>query len=127
MNQYETTFIVTPVLTDEGLKETISSYAGFLKSNGAEIIEEDNWGLKKLAYPIKKKTTGIYHHIEFRANPSLIEKLEISLKRDENIMRFLTVRCDKYAIKYNDDKRAGLVGRNKTVGKEDKSKTEEKA
>lgn len=123
MNQYETTFIVTPVLKEEDVKESIKSYVDFLKSNGAEIVEEDHWGLKKLAYPIKKKTTGIYHHVEFKADTQLIEKLELSLKRDENIMRFLTVRCDKYAIKYNDDKRAGLVGRNKTV-KTDNSKTE---
>ncbi len=118
MNQYETTFIVTPVLTEEGVKETVKQYTAFLKSNGAEIVEEDHWGLKKLAYPIQKKTTGIYHHVEFKADTQLIEKLELSLKRDENIMRFLTVRCDKYAIKYNDDKRAGLVGRNKTVNKD---------
>lgn len=123
MNQYETTFIVTPVLTEGDVKESIKSYVDFLKSNGAEIVEEDHWGLKKLAYPIKKKTTGIYHHIEFKSDAALIEKLELSLKRDESIMRFLTVRCDKYAVKYNDDKRAGLVGRNKTV-KTNNSKTE---
>lgn len=123
MNQYETTFIVTPVLTEGDVKESIKSYVDFLKSNGAEIVEEDHWGLKKLAYPIKKKTTGIYHHIEFRSDAALIEKLELSLKRDESIMRFLTVRADKYQIKYNDDKRAGLVGRNKTV-KTDYSKPE---
>lgn len=123
MNHYETTFIVTPVLTEGDLKETINSYVEFLKTNGAEIVEESHWGLKKLAYPIKKKTTGIYHHVEFKANTALIERLELSLKRDENIMRFLTVRCDKYAVKYNDDKRAGLVGRNKTV-KTENSKTE---
>ncbi|MGB0885856.1 MAG: 30S ribosomal protein S6, partial [Chitinophagales bacterium] len=98
MNQYETTFIVTPVLKEEDVKESVKSYTDFLKSNGAEIVEEDHWGLKKLAYPIQKKTTGIYHHVEFKADTQLIEKLELSLKRDENIMRFLTVRCDKYAI-----------------------------
>jgi|TARA_B110000908_G_C9858499_1_gene273061 small subunit ribosomal protein S6 len=125
MNQYETTFIVTPVLTEEGIKETVKQYTAFLKSNGAEVVEEDHWGLKKLAYPIQKKTTGIYHHVEFKADTQLIGKLELSLKRDENIMRFLTVRCDKYAVKYNDDKRAGLVGRNKTV-KTDNAKTEKK-
>ena len=123
MNQYETTFIITPVLTEEGVKDTVKQYAEFLKSNGAEIIEEDHWGLKKLAYPIKKKTSGIYHHVEYKANPAFIDKLELALKRDENIFRFLTVKCDKYAIKYNDDKRAGLVGRNKTV-KTENSKTE---
>ena len=113
MNQYETTFIVTPVLSDEDVKKTVQEYTDFLKSNGAEIVEEAHWGLKQMAYPIKKKTTGIYHHVEYKADATLIDKFELSLRRDESIMRFLSVRLDKYSIKYNDDKRAGLVGRNK--------------
>jgi small subunit ribosomal protein S6 len=113
MNQYETTFIVTPVLSDEDVKKTVQQYTDFLKSNGAEIVEEAHWGLRQMAYPIKKKTTGIYHHVEYKGAPDLIEKLELSLRRDESIMRFLSVKLDKYSLKYNDDKRAGLVGRNK--------------
>jgi small subunit ribosomal protein S6 len=113
MNQYETTFIVTPVLSDEDVKKTVQDYTDFLKSNGAEIVEEAHWGLRQMAYPIKKKTTGIYHHVEYKAAPELIEKFELSLRRDESIMRFLSVKLDKYSLKYNDDKRAGLVGRNK--------------
>lgn len=113
MNQYETTFIVTPVLSEGDVKKTVQEYVDFLKSNGAEIVEQDHWGLKQLSYPINKKTTGIYHHVEYKAAAELIEKFELSLRRDESIMRFLTVRLGKYAIKYNDDKRAGLVGRNK--------------
>ena len=123
MNQYETTFIVTPVLSDEDVKKTINEYMDFLKSNGAEIVEEAHWGLKQMAYPIKKKTTGIYHHVEYTADTAMIEKFELSLRRDESIMRFLTIRVDKYAKKYNDDKRAGLVGRNKK--KQEPKKVEE--
>ncbi len=123
MNQYETTFIVTPVLSDEDVKKTIKEYMDFLKSNGAEIVEEAHWGWKQLAYPIKKKTTGIYHHVEYTADTAMIEKFELSLRRDESIMRFLTIRVDKYAKKYNDDKRAGLVGRNKK--KQEPKKVEE--
>ena len=123
MNQYETTFIVTPVLSDEDVKKTIKEYMDFLKSNGAEIVEEAHWGLKQMAYPIKKKTTGIYHHVEYTADTAMIEKFELSLRRDESIMRFLTIRVDKYAKKYNDDKRAGLVGRNKK--KQEPKKVEE--
>ena len=123
MNQYETTFIVTPVLNDEDVKKTVKEYTDFLKSNGAVIVEEDHWGLKQLAYPIKKKTTGIYHHVEYTADASFIDKFELSLRRDESIMRFLTVRVEKYQKKYNDDKRAGLVGRNK---KKQEPKKEEK-
>jgi small subunit ribosomal protein S6 len=115
MNQYETTFIMTPVLSDEDVKKTIATYVDFLKSKGAQIVEEDHWGLKQLAYPIRKKTTGIYHHVEYKADAPIIDPLELALRRDESIMRFLTVKLDKYAVKYNDDKRAGLVGRNKKV------------
>ncbi|MCB0510557.1 MAG: 30S ribosomal protein S6 [Chitinophagales bacterium] len=124
MNQYETTFIVTPVLSDEDVKKTVKEYTDFLVSNGAEIVEEAHWGLKQMAYPIKKKTTGIYHHIEYRAASDLIDKFELSLRRDESIMRFLSVKLDKYSKKYNDDKRAGLVGRNK---KKQEPKTDKEA
>lgn len=112
-NNYETTIIVTPVLPEEEVKNTVNSYVDFLKKNGGEIVEIDTWGLRQLAYPIKKKTTGFYHVIEFVADSQLIDKLELSYRRDENILRFLTVKLDKYAVKYNDDKRKGLVGRNK--------------
>jgi small subunit ribosomal protein S6 len=125
MNQYETTFIMTPVLSDEDVKKTIGVYVDFLKSKGAQIVEEDHWGLKQMAYPIRKKTTGIYHHIEYTAPADVIDPLELALRRDESIMRFLTVRLDKYAVKYNDDKRAGLVGRNKKV--KNTNKTEQEA
>ena len=125
MNQYETTFILTPVLNAEDIKKTIKTYIDFLKTNGAEIVEEDHWGLKQLAYPITKKTTGIYHHVEYKADTTIVDPLELALRRDESIMRFLTVRADKYQIKYNDDKRAGLVGRNKTVKDSPKPKKEE--
>jgi small subunit ribosomal protein S6 len=112
-NNYETTIIVTPVLPEEEVKNTVNSYVDFLKKNGGEIVEIDRWGLRQLAYPIKKKTTGFYHVIEFVADSQLIDKLELSYRRDENILRFMTVKLDKYAVKYNDDKRKGLVGRNK--------------
>ena len=112
-NNYETTIIVTPVLPEEEVNNTVNSYVDFLKKNGGEIVEIDRWGLRQLAYPIKKKTTGFYHVIEFVADSQLIDKLELSYRRDENILRFLTVKLDKYAVKYNDDKRKGLVGRNK--------------
>lgn len=122
VNQYETTLIVTPVLTDTELKELTSGYVKFLKSKGAEIIQEDHWGLKQLAYPIKKKTTGFYFLVEFKVDTQVISEFELNLKRDENVMRFLTVRLDKYAIKYNEDKRNGLIGKKKS-----KETTEEEA
>ncbi|NNC96428.1 MAG: 30S ribosomal protein S6 [Chitinophagales bacterium] len=124
-NQYETTMILTPVLSDEDVKKTIDGYVDFLTSNGAEIVEKDFWGLKQLAYPIKKKTTGIFNYLEFKGSAELIDKLELSYRRDENILRFLTIKVEKYAAIYNDNKRKGLVGRNKKKKHEPKPRVEE--
>ncbi len=55
MNQYETVFILTPVLSDEQMKEAVKKYQDFLKEQGAEIVHEEHWGMRKLAYPIQKK------------------------------------------------------------------------
>lgn len=118
--QYETVFILTPVLSEEDAKRTIKGYVDLLKSQGAEIVHEEHWGLKNLKYPIKKKTTGIYHVLEFRGGGKAVDTLEIAFRRDEGVLRYLTVKLDKYAVKYNDDKRAGLVGRNKKVNTETK-------
>lgn len=96
---------MTPVLSDEQMKEAVSKFQDYLKNNGAEIIFENHWGLRKLAYPIQKKSTGFYHLIEFKSDPELISKLEIEFKRDERVIRFLTVALDKHAIAYNEKKR----------------------
>ena len=105
VNSYETVFIVTPVLSEEQMKETVEKYTNFLKEHGAEIVYTNNWGMRKLAYPIKKKTTGFYYLIEFNAEGSLIADLEVAYKRDERLLRFLTVSLDKYAVAYNEKKR----------------------
>ena len=101
-NQYETIFVMTPVLSDDQLKETVKNYKTFLKEKGAEIVHEDNWGLRKLAYPIKKKSTGFYFLIEFKAEGNVISELELAYKRDERLLRFLTVGLDKHAQAFND-------------------------
>lgn len=100
MNQYETVFILTPVLSDVQMKEAVEKFKAILTQEGAEIINEENWGLKKLAYPIQKKSTGFYQLIEFKAEPSVIEKLEVNYRRDERVIRFLTFKMDKYAAEY---------------------------
>jgi small subunit ribosomal protein S6 len=100
MNHYETVFILTPVLSDAQMKEAVEKFKDFLKSEGAEIVNEENWGLKKLAYPIEKKSTGFYTLLEFDANPEVIAKLETQFRRDERVIRFLTFRQDKYAAEY---------------------------
>ena len=105
LKQYETVFIMTPVLSDEQMKETVDKYEKFLISRNAEIVYEDNWGLRKLAYQIQKKSTGFYHLIEFKAEPELIRDFEVMFKRDERILRFLTIVLDKHSLAYNEKKR----------------------
>ena len=114
MQQYETVIILTPLLSDEAAKEVITKFNKLMKDNGAEIIHEDNWGLKKLAYPIQKKTNGFYHLTEFKAPGEFINKLEVEFKRDERVMRFLTTALDKHAIAYNEKKRSGAFNKKKT-------------
>ena len=105
-NQYETVFIMTPVLSDDQMKETVAKYQKLLRDKGAEIVFEDNWGLRKLAFPIQKKSTGFYYLLEFRSDDSeIIHTLELAFKRDERIIRFLTVKLDKHAEAYNEKKR----------------------
>ena len=108
MNQYETVFILTPVLSDEQMKETVAKFKKLLTDNGAEILNEEAWGLKKLAYNIQKKTSGFYNLIEFKAEPTLIDKLEIGYRRDEKVIRYMTVKLDKYAVAYAEKRRAKL-------------------
>ncbi|MDR0970496.1 MAG: 30S ribosomal protein S6 [Lentimicrobiaceae bacterium] len=105
MNQYETVFIITPVLSDDQIKEAVKKFQDYLKDNGAEIVHEEHWGMRKLAYPIQKKSTGFYHLIEYKASGELISDFEIEFKRDERVMRFLTVKLDKHAVAYNEKKR----------------------
>ena len=105
IHQYETVIVLTPVLLQEQVDEAVNKFRKILTDNGAIIVHENNWGLRKLAYPIQKKNTGFYHLFEFRSEGSLIEKLELDYKRDERIMRFLTVSLDKHAIAYNERKR----------------------
>lgn len=105
LKHYETVFIMTPVLSEDQMKETVKKFRNFLTEKGAEIIHEENWGLRKLAYPIQKKSTGFYQLIEFKAEPDVIKPLEVQYRRDERIIRFLTVVLDKHAIAYNEKKR----------------------
>jgi small subunit ribosomal protein S6 len=105
LRQYETVFIATPVLSDSQIKEAVKKYRDFITENGGEIVHEENWGLKKLAYPIQKKTTGFYNLIEFKAPPELIGKLEIQYRRDERVIRYLTFSMDKHAVEYAEKRR----------------------
>ena len=106
MNKYETVFILTPVLSDDQMKETVEKFKSVLTDNGATIENEENWGLRKLAYPIENKNTGFYTLIEFEGEPTIVDKLEIAFRRDEKVIRFLTFRLDKYAAEYAIKRRA---------------------
>ncbi len=115
LKQYETVFIATPVLSDDQMKEAVAKYTGLIKDNGGEIVYEEDWGLRKLAYPIQKKTTGFYHLIEFKAEPAFIANLETQYKRDERVIRFLTFAMDKNAVAYAERRRSKKAEAEKTV------------
>ncbi len=105
INQYETVFIATPVLSEAQMKEAVEKFRKIITENNAEMIHEEDWGLKKLAYPIQKKSTGFYHLFEFKADGLFINKLETEYRRDERIMRFLTFKMDKHSVAYSEKKR----------------------
>jgi small subunit ribosomal protein S6 len=125
LKHYETVFIMNPVLADEQLKETVNKFTKIITQNEGKIDFENNWGLRKLAYPIQKKNTGFYYLIQFQAPGNMIAKLEVELKRDERIMRFLTISLDKHSLLYNEKKRKTSVERKKEeVAKESVNESE---
>ena len=116
MNNYELMVIFTPVLSDEEFKAEQKKYAAIVKNGGGSVVSENAWGLKSLAYPIRKKTTGLYWVLEYAAQSDFNEKLKTQLLRDENVLRHLATRLDKYAVEYNQKKRSGVpTGTEKVV------------
>ncbi len=123
MNNYEVTFIVDPVLSGDEINATAQTYVELLKNEGCNVVHIDEMGLRQLAYPINRRQSGVYFCVEFETpNGDFLSNMELSLRRDERIMRFLTVRLDKYGVKYNDDKRKGLIGKKKTQSETPPSK-----
>lgn len=116
---YETVFILTPVLSEEQMKDAAAKFSEYLKEHGAEILNEESWGLQRLAYPIQHKSTGFYHLVEFKADNQQVRHLEIEYRRDERILRFLTVALDKHAVEYNERRRKGEFKKNKKQVKEE--------
>ena len=100
MNHYETVFIMTPVLSEDQVKETVKRYISYLKANNAEMVSEENWGLKKLKYTIQKKKSGFYYLIEYKANGAILSNMDVEFKRDETVLRWLTVKLEKFATEY---------------------------
>jgi len=130
MRQYETTFIVNPALPDGEIKKAVKNYKDLLTKEGCEIVHIDEIGVRQLAYPIKRNNSGVYFTIEYKAETGeVIDKLELTFRRDERILRFLSVRLDKYGIKYNEDKRAGIIDerKNKLAAERAKERAEQDA
>ena len=109
-NRYETVFILTPVLSEAQTKETVAKFKKLLTGAGAKVHHEENWGMKKLAYPIQKKSTGFYNLLEFEAEGDVISKLDLAYSRDERVMRFLTVALNNDAIAYGETRKVRLKG-----------------
>jgi small subunit ribosomal protein S6 len=107
LRNYETVFILTPVLSDTQMKETVEKFKQILLAQSTEMVNEENWGLKKLAYPIQNKNSGFYQLFEFKAAPTAIAVLETEFKRDEKVLRFLTTALDKDAVAYNVKRKKG--------------------
>lgn len=122
LKNYETIFALTPVLSEEQLKDSISKFRNFLQEKQAEIIHEEKIGLKKLAYPIQRKSTGMYQLFEFKATPDVVHSLEIEYRRDEKVIRFLTFALDKHAVEYNMRKRTDHAQRDEGQEKKTESK-----
>ena len=108
MNHYETVFILNPVLSETQIKETVQKYEDFLVSRGAKMIAKEDWGLKKLAYPIQNKKSGFYHLFEYQVAGEVINPLEVEFRRDERFMRYLTVTLDKHAVAWAERRREKL-------------------
>ena len=100
MNNYETVFIATPVLSEEQFKELAGKFRGVITENGGKVVNEEDWGLRKLAYPIQKKSTGFYYLMQFEAEGNVVDLLETQYRRDERVIRFLTFKLDKHAVEY---------------------------
>ena len=108
MNNYETVFILTPVLSDAQVEEAVKKFEDFLKEHNCEIVTRENWGLKKLAYPIQLKKNGFYTLIEFKGEGNVVAELELAFKRDERVIRYLTTKLDKHALDYAVTRRSKL-------------------
>ena len=108
MTTYETVFIMNPVLSEDQVKETVKKFVNQIKANKGKITNEENWGLKKLKYPIQKKKTGFYNLIEFQADGQMINNFEVEFKRDDRVIRWQIIKLEKFALAYADRRRKKL-------------------
>ena len=127
MKNYETVFILNPVLSEDQMKDTVEKFVKVLKKGNATVVNVEHWGLKKLAYPIQHKSTGFFNLVEFSAAPEMVNTLETEFRRDESVMRFLTTALDKHAVVYNERRRKGEFNKNKENRKPVRKAEEEPA
>ena len=113
MNNYELIMILNPVMSEEEVRTITAKYRGMVTDTCGSIVNEEAWGMRQLAYPIQKKTTGIYHLVEFTGPGDIVEQMEIQFKRDDVIMRQMITRLDKYAVEYNEKRRKVEIGKKK--------------
>ena len=113
MNTYETVFIMNPVLSEDQIKETVKKFVDYIKSKKGTVTHEENWGLKKLKYTIQKKKTGFYYLIEFQSNGEIINDFEVEFKRDERVIRWQTIKLEKFALEYADRRKKKLSTKTK--------------
>ena len=104
---------MNPVLSEDQIKETVKKFVDHIKTNNGSITHEENWGLKKLKYVIQNKKTGFYYLLEFQADGKIINDLEIEFKRDERVIRWQTVRLDKFALEYAERRKKKLSTKTK--------------
>lgn len=125
MRTYEVTFIVDPVLSTDEIKSTAQNYVDHLKSENCKIVDLQDIGLRQLNYPINKRSTGVYYSLEFTSETGdIVKNVELALKRDERVIRYLLIKLDKFGIQYNDDKRNGRIG--KSLPKEENTAKDDK-
>lgn len=115
MNHYELIVILSPVLSEEEAKKTMKAYTDTIAEAQGAIVHEEAWGMRQLAYPIQKKTTGIYHLVEYTAPGDLNAKLEVMFKRDDNVIRHMVTKLDKFGIDYAVKRRNGEIGKKKAA------------
>jgi len=113
MNTYETVFIMNPVLSEDQIKETVKKFVDYIKSKKGTVTQKENWGLKKLKYTIQKKKTGFYYLIEFQSNGEIINDFEVEFKRDERVIRWQTIKLEKFALEYADRRKKKLSTKTK--------------
>ena len=114
MNSYETVFILTPVLSEEQAKEAVQKFESEVGSLGGKVKHSESWGLRKLAYPIQKKSTGFYYLMEFEAPGAIINPFEVEFKRDERVLRFLTTRMDRHHVDYAEKRKVKIKSNSKS-------------